>query len=306
MPKLVYQDSDGIERALHLDDSPVLVGRSSECQIRSSDAKVSRRHARIVWDGGYFIEDLGSSNGVFVGAERVQRAPIRPGDVVVCGSLVLRLLPETAPRQASRPQDGTQPTNPNPPQRSAPASKRAAPRTPIPEPVVEAPVADGFSAEDLENERTRRRQVEQLLAEADKRISAAEARAVILEAGSKETDRLKRKIEQLDAELRHLRGGSSGPGDTMEDPPAGRSSTRSAEDTASVPLDSQMFDDAAELQDILAEARACLRSAQDEARALTAPSESVGLVQESIEQARERLEAARAQLKGLLSRIGIG
>jgi pSer/pThr/pTyr-binding forkhead associated (FHA) protein len=28
-------------------------------------------HARIVWDGGYWIEDLGSSNGTFVNVDPI-------------------------------------------------------------------------------------------------------------------------------------------------------------------------------------------------------------------------------------------
>jgi pSer/pThr/pTyr-binding forkhead associated (FHA) protein len=98
MPKLVYHDSDGVEKMINLGADPVLIGRATECQIQTQDAMVSRRHARIVWDGNYWIEDLGSSNGVFVGSEKVQRAAIRPGDTVSCGSLVLKLLPDASPR----------------------------------------------------------------------------------------------------------------------------------------------------------------------------------------------------------------
>src|SRR4051812_23137427 len=98
MPKLVYHDSDGVDKVINLGAEPLLIGRASECKIQTQDAMVSRRHARIVWEGNYWIEDLGSSNGVYVGNEKVQRAPFRPGDTVTCGSLVLRLLPEVAGR----------------------------------------------------------------------------------------------------------------------------------------------------------------------------------------------------------------
>ena len=66
--------------------------------MQTQDAMVSRRHARIFWDGNYWIEDLGSSNGVYVGNDKVQKAPFRPGDTVTCGSLMLRLMPDTSPR----------------------------------------------------------------------------------------------------------------------------------------------------------------------------------------------------------------
>src|SRR5581483_6163925 len=91
----------------------MLIGRATECQIQTQDAMVSRRHARIVWDGNYWIEDLGSSNGVYIGNERVQKAPFRPGDTVTCGSLVMRMLPDTAQRTASAPANAL--TQPPPP-----------------------------------------------------------------------------------------------------------------------------------------------------------------------------------------------
>src|SRR5262249_58805782 len=45
---------------------------------------------------GYWIEDLGSSNGVFLGTERVTRARLPPGEVAVIGSLMVRLVPDDA------------------------------------------------------------------------------------------------------------------------------------------------------------------------------------------------------------------
>ena len=97
MPKVSYHDSSGIERTVDLGSEPLLIGRSSECQIQTQDGLVSRRHARIFYDGGYWIEDLGSANGVFIDNQRVPRAPLRPGDTALCGSLTIRLLPEIRP-----------------------------------------------------------------------------------------------------------------------------------------------------------------------------------------------------------------
>src|SRR4051812_3524304 len=100
MPKLIYHDSDGVDKVINLGSDPLLIGRAAECQVQTQDAMVSRRHARIIWDGNYWIEDLGSSNGVYVGNEKVQRARVRPGDRVPCGSLVLRLMPGARPSRA--------------------------------------------------------------------------------------------------------------------------------------------------------------------------------------------------------------
>lgn len=94
MPKIVYHDSEGVEKSVDLSTEPVLIGRATECQIQTQDGLVSRRHARVVYDGLYWIEDTGSANGVYKGSERVQRAQLRPGDEVHCGSLTLRFLAE--------------------------------------------------------------------------------------------------------------------------------------------------------------------------------------------------------------------
>jgi predicted component of type VI protein secretion system len=110
MPKLVYHDSDGVDKVLNLAAEPLTIGRATECEIQTQDAMVSRKHARITWDGNYWIEDLGSSNGVYVGNEKVQKAPFRPGDTVTCGSLVMRMMPDTTPgRNMAAPTDMTQP-----------------------------------------------------------------------------------------------------------------------------------------------------------------------------------------------------
>jgi FHA domain-containing protein/zinc ribbon protein len=59
------------------------------------EAKVSRRHARIVLRGGqYFIEDLGSTNGTFINRGRRllpgDRQPLRDGDEIIVGKTFLR------------------------------------------------------------------------------------------------------------------------------------------------------------------------------------------------------------------------
>jgi pSer/pThr/pTyr-binding forkhead associated (FHA) protein len=59
------------------------------------EAKVSRRHARIMLQNGqYFVEDLGSTNGTFVNrGKRLlpgQPQPLREGDEIIVGKTFLR------------------------------------------------------------------------------------------------------------------------------------------------------------------------------------------------------------------------
>ncbi|HMI86800.1 MAG TPA: GGDEF domain-containing protein [Polyangiaceae bacterium] len=60
-----------------------LIGRGKECSVRIIDAGISRRHARILRlaAGQYVAEDLGSSNGTFVGGVRIAgQHPLIEGD----------------------------------------------------------------------------------------------------------------------------------------------------------------------------------------------------------------------------------
>ena len=60
---------------------PIVIGRDPECGVVLADALVSRRHARLeATDQGLKVVDLGSGNGVWVGADRVQERVLSAGD----------------------------------------------------------------------------------------------------------------------------------------------------------------------------------------------------------------------------------
>jgi pSer/pThr/pTyr-binding forkhead associated (FHA) protein len=74
------------------------MGRSPDISIRMSDERLSRRHAQIQFkDGGYWLADLGSSNGTYVNQHRLS-APhqLRSGDVIGLGRTRLSVELETA------------------------------------------------------------------------------------------------------------------------------------------------------------------------------------------------------------------
>jgi pSer/pThr/pTyr-binding forkhead associated (FHA) protein len=74
------------------------MGRSPENQILMNDEKLSRRHAGIEFkDEGFWLSDLGSSNGTFVNQNRLN-APhrLRSGDVIKLGGVRLSVTLETA------------------------------------------------------------------------------------------------------------------------------------------------------------------------------------------------------------------
>jgi two-component system, cell cycle response regulator len=59
-------------RVFTLSGDSVLVGRSSQCQIRIDEAGVSRRHACLQGDGrDYFVADQGSRNGTLIDGSKI-------------------------------------------------------------------------------------------------------------------------------------------------------------------------------------------------------------------------------------------
>jgi hypothetical protein len=89
---LVTEGSNVGERA-ELSAGPVLIGRGSDAAIRLDDDYVSTRHARIAASGDqWFVEDLGSTNGTFVGTVRItQPTTITMGTQVRVGKTILEL-----------------------------------------------------------------------------------------------------------------------------------------------------------------------------------------------------------------------
>jgi hypothetical protein len=82
------------QRELPIEAGETLIGRGDGCHIVVSEGLVSRRHARIVLDGGRpYIEDLGSANGTFVNQARLHgRALLFPGDHVFIGTCEIEVV----------------------------------------------------------------------------------------------------------------------------------------------------------------------------------------------------------------------
>ena len=78
---------------LALSQAPIVIGRAPECTLVVEDDYASSRHARFfLRDGAWYVEDLGSTNGTFIGKTRLT-APTRIeiGVPVRIGRTVLEL-----------------------------------------------------------------------------------------------------------------------------------------------------------------------------------------------------------------------
>lgn len=74
------------------DKKELSIGRDSANDITLDGLQISGRHARLLnTAGGIFIDDLGSTNGVYVNGERVSRQQIAPADRVQIGLFEIRI-----------------------------------------------------------------------------------------------------------------------------------------------------------------------------------------------------------------------
>jgi hypothetical protein len=100
--------------ALELRNGSLLIGRLSECDLVLEDSLVSRMHARIyVSAEGVRLEDLHSTNGVYVNGDRiVQTAALNVGDRAVVGTQELsfsEIGTDPAPPMSAPPLSGPEP-----------------------------------------------------------------------------------------------------------------------------------------------------------------------------------------------------
>ncbi len=91
--QVVVLDGPSAGDAVPLAQAPILIGRGPDAAIRLDDDYVSTRHARIGWSGDtWYVEDLGSTNGTYVGASRItQPSSVQLGSRVRVGKTTLEL-----------------------------------------------------------------------------------------------------------------------------------------------------------------------------------------------------------------------
>ena len=91
--RLVVTEGALAGTTLTLGQDPVTLGRADESTLVLTDDYASSHHARLVpGDGAWLVEDLGSTNGTYLGAGKVTRpTPVPLGQPIRIGKTVLEL-----------------------------------------------------------------------------------------------------------------------------------------------------------------------------------------------------------------------
>jgi pSer/pThr/pTyr-binding forkhead associated (FHA) protein len=81
---------EGLE--VPLEGAQTVIGRGRGADIVLAEPTISREHAVIGRSSeGWYVEDLGSTNGSYANGGRITRHPLKPGDEIVLGRLSIEV-----------------------------------------------------------------------------------------------------------------------------------------------------------------------------------------------------------------------
>ncbi|OYV30994.1 MAG: hypothetical protein B7Z79_04605 [Thiomonas sp. 20-64-9] len=110
MSKILVFLPDAVSHAIALRQPRLHIGRHSHNTIALPDPRVSGVHALLQrTDSGWWVEDLGSTNGTWLNGKRISASILLPDDVLRIGGCTLRLLLSAdQPRKRQPPNDTDQ------------------------------------------------------------------------------------------------------------------------------------------------------------------------------------------------------
>lgn len=83
MAELIIVDSSQKVNRYPMQKDEAVIGRSEDCDIQIDDPMISRYHAKV--SVSYFIQDIGSTNGIWKEGKRFKKTTIAPGEEVFLG-----------------------------------------------------------------------------------------------------------------------------------------------------------------------------------------------------------------------------
>lgn len=92
---LLIREEDEVHSVV-LSQKPIVMGRSSSCDIRLTDEKISSRHLalKVNSSGKVIIKDLGSTNGTYLNGSQVEESVLMLDDQLFIGAVSLWIDPD--------------------------------------------------------------------------------------------------------------------------------------------------------------------------------------------------------------------
>jgi len=95
MAKVLLKFKEAVVKEIPLDQDVITIGRKEENDIPIDNQAVSGRHAKILKEGdSIFIEDINSLNGTYLNGQKITKAELYNGDVIVIGLHNLEVISE--------------------------------------------------------------------------------------------------------------------------------------------------------------------------------------------------------------------
>src|SRR5947207_1020512 len=92
MPKFLLQYQGGVIREIPAADA-LTVGRKPDNDVVIDNPAVSSHHCKIVMSGDtFFVEDLNSTNGVFLNGKKIFQSAIQNNDVISIAKHALQFI----------------------------------------------------------------------------------------------------------------------------------------------------------------------------------------------------------------------
>jgi diguanylate cyclase (GGDEF)-like protein len=89
-PYFIVLAGGNLGKMFKVDADEVIIGRSSDAQIRLDDDGISRKHARVFMDKGeLWIQDLKSANGTIINGDLIDVQKLRDGDKIQVGATTI-------------------------------------------------------------------------------------------------------------------------------------------------------------------------------------------------------------------------
>ncbi|MCS6914703.1 MAG: FHA domain-containing protein [Myxococcales bacterium] len=218
MAHLAITTEEGLAMELQLGAQPVFIGRAEGNTVRPTDRRCSRRHVvfRRTQDGGFEVEDAGSTYGILLNGRTVSRERLAHRDVVTVGSLQIQFfVDDPLPTSTDEPTDAI-------PLTRIETAERQELRAQLDALIQEGALLrqtigrlqDSLSRAEAERDAARE-QVEQL--------------ALRLQEQGQQVVQLREQVERLGTQLRNARSAAISGGDSTRTPPRHGEPARPAE-----------------------------------------------------------------------------